>query len=207
VRADERHPTALDTEPAGGARGYKPYPSSRRLIWLYRAPLFLWRLGLGPVVGPGLLLLTTTGRRSGRPRRAVLEYRRLDGRIFLYSGYGPHADWWRNIEADPRVTIQVGRDTLAMTARRVTVPDELATTLRRYLLAYPAVAQLYLDWAGIRTFPDDVLAHPERFYLLTFEPTTAPTPPPQQVDLAWVWPVAALLGLAGLIVGRVSRRG
>lgn len=57
-----------------------------------------------PVMGY-FLTLTTTGRRSGQPRRTPLNYAILDGRVYLLSGFGTRADWYRNLVADPRVTL------------------------------------------------------------------------------------------------------
>lgn len=73
--------------------------------------------------------LTTTGRRSGHPRRIEIFLHDEDGLLFI-TGM-PRADrvrdWIRNIEADPRVTVHlkqsVGAD-LAATARVVTDAEE-----------------------------------------------------------------------------------
>ena len=60
-----------------------------------------------------MLLLTTTGRRSGHPRRTPVQYQALDGELFLVAAAGgaprPPA-WWHNVEAEPRVTVQLGAD-------------------------------------------------------------------------------------------------
>ena len=40
---------------------------------LFRAPVWLYRLGLGGLFGKRMLLLNHTGRKSGLPRQAVLE--------------------------------------------------------------------------------------------------------------------------------------
>ena len=57
-----------------------------------------------PVIGY-FLTLTTTGRRSGVPRRTPLNYAIFDGRVYLLCGFGAHADWYRNLAADPEVTL------------------------------------------------------------------------------------------------------
>ncbi|WP_404388969.1 nitroreductase family deazaflavin-dependent oxidoreductase [Humibacillus xanthopallidus] len=59
-----------------------------------------------PVIGY-FLTLTTTGRRSGVPRRTPLNYAILDGRVYLLCGFGAHADWYRNLTADPQVTLSL----------------------------------------------------------------------------------------------------
>jgi deazaflavin-dependent oxidoreductase (nitroreductase family) len=68
--------------------------------------------------------VTTTGRRSGRPHRIEIWFA-VDGpTLYLISGNGPGADWYRNLVADPDVTIELGGDTRRGRARVVTDPAE-----------------------------------------------------------------------------------
>ncbi|ADB29496.1 Hemerythrin HHE cation binding domain protein [Kribbella flavida DSM 17836] len=66
----------------------------------------------GPFDGARLLLLTTTGARSGRPHTAVLGYYPdTEDRLLVVgsAGGGPkHPDWFHNLRADPRVTVETG---------------------------------------------------------------------------------------------------
>jgi deazaflavin-dependent oxidoreductase (nitroreductase family) len=75
-----------------------------------RAPIWLYRLGLGGLLGHRFVLLTHTGRNSGRPRQVVLEVvgRREGGGYLVASGYGNRSQWFRNLLNDPRVRFQVG---------------------------------------------------------------------------------------------------
>jgi deazaflavin-dependent oxidoreductase (nitroreductase family) len=73
--------------------------------------------------------ITTTGRRSGLPRRLEIVFHNIDGRIYI-SGM-PRADraraWLRNLETDPHLTLHLKRGVradLPATARIVTDPDE-----------------------------------------------------------------------------------
>ena len=73
--------------------------------WIFRFPELIFRLRLG-FLAPWWLMLVTTGRRSGRPRRVVLDViRRDDGRLWIIAADGRRADFVRNIEADPRVEV------------------------------------------------------------------------------------------------------
>ncbi len=51
--------------------------------------------------------LTTTGRRSGLPRRTEIWYLDRGDGLYLLSGNGEDADWVRNLRADPRVTVEL----------------------------------------------------------------------------------------------------
>ena len=52
-------------------------------------------------------LLTTTGRNSGLPRTTPLQYELIDGVYTLAAMRGTHADWVRNAQANPRVTLRI----------------------------------------------------------------------------------------------------
>lgn len=77
--------------------------------WFYRVPVFLYRMGLGGLV-PRQALLTTIGRKSGRPRHAVVEVMKHDAATDTYyvsSSYGVHSDWYRNLQANPALRLRV----------------------------------------------------------------------------------------------------
>jgi deazaflavin-dependent oxidoreductase (nitroreductase family) len=65
----------------------------------------------GRAAGGTLLLLTTTGARSGQPRTTPMGYSR-DGDRYLVvasnAGAPRHPDWYRNLVAHPEVTVEVG---------------------------------------------------------------------------------------------------
>src|SRR3954452_21514674 len=57
---------------------------------------------------PGWALLETRGRRSGRPRVVPVGNGLRDGVFWIVTEHGYHADYVRNIMADPRVRVRVG---------------------------------------------------------------------------------------------------
>jgi deazaflavin-dependent oxidoreductase (nitroreductase family) len=58
--------------------------------------------------------LTTTGRRTGEPRRVEIFLHELDGRLFISGMPAPHKRaWLLNVEADPHVTLHLKRDVVA----------------------------------------------------------------------------------------------
>lgn len=91
-----------------------PTPLGLRLLRrraLARAPIRLYRLGLGFLLGDRMLLLEHVGRRSGHRRSVVLEVtdRPGPGRYVVVSGFGERAQWFRNVRAEPRVRVSMGR--------------------------------------------------------------------------------------------------
>ena len=70
--------------------------------------------------------ITTTGRRSGLPRRIETWFYNVDGRIYL-SGSPGRRDWYANLQADPRFVFhlkQTVRADLSARARLITAPAE-----------------------------------------------------------------------------------
>jgi deazaflavin-dependent oxidoreductase (nitroreductase family) len=76
----------------------------------------LWRLGLGPVIGRLFMIMTTTGRVSGLPRRTAIEFHEIDGRPCVLANW-PQSNWLRNLAANPILTVQTWRGAQVMRAR------------------------------------------------------------------------------------------
>ncbi len=81
------------------------------------------RFGLRHNLAPSAFaLLETTGRRTGRPRQTPVG-NGLDGDTFwLVASHGRQADYVRNLAADPRVRVKVGRRW--RTGRATILPDD-----------------------------------------------------------------------------------
>jgi deazaflavin-dependent oxidoreductase (nitroreductase family) len=81
----------------------------------------------GGFAGAPMLLLHTTGARSGAERINPVVYQDLgDGRLAVFASKGgapSHPDWYRNVVANPAVTAEVGTETRRFTARTA-VGDE-----------------------------------------------------------------------------------
>ena len=74
----------------------------------------------GQMAGRNVLLLTTTGAKSGQPRTTVLGFGKDGDRyVVIASGNGAatHPAWYLNLQANPMVTVEVGPEKLQMRAR------------------------------------------------------------------------------------------
>ena len=89
-----------------------------------------------------VLVLETTGRRTGARRRTTLAYQREDdGSMLLVGGAGGQTrtpDWVANLRAEPRATITVGRRRLETTVAELT-GDEHAAAWDRVRAEQPRV--------------------------------------------------------------------
>ncbi|MGC5168010.1 nitroreductase family deazaflavin-dependent oxidoreductase [Luteimicrobium sp. DT211] len=107
--------------------------------FVVRAPIVLFRWGLGFVFAGRLMMLTHRGRASGRRRYAVLEVVERPSRdaVVIASGFGERAQWYRNLEAEPRCLVSVGVRTDVPAVARLLSDDESAAALDRYAARYP----------------------------------------------------------------------
>ncbi len=75
---------------------------------------------------PTYLYLTTTGRRTGRPREIEIWFTRLDGRHYVIAEHRERARWVQNLIADPAARVRVGRARFSARARVVDARREPA---------------------------------------------------------------------------------
>lgn len=116
-------------------------------------------------LAPGVVLLQTTGRKSGKPRRTPVSNGLEPGTdtFWIVAEMGRRAGYVRNIEADPRVRIRLRhgwRTGIAHVVDSADASDRLRTLSR-------------LNAAGVRAMGTDLLA-----IRVDLDPLTAPSPPP-----------------------------
>ena len=131
-----------------------------RPSWL-RARLAKWalmpyRLGLGILLGKKVMLLTTTGRVTGRERRTPLWYLRQGDIVYSLSGWGSSSDWFQNLKMDPDARIQIGRKSWETRGMLIQGTLETEKTLKLFLEKYGrrTVGMFYhLDRLCLVAFP------------------------------------------------------
>jgi deazaflavin-dependent oxidoreductase (nitroreductase family) len=112
----------------------------------------------GPFAGSDILLLHHTGARTGVQRVNPLAFLRVGESLAIFASKagGPNnPDWYHNLLAHPRATVEVGSQTLAVTAR-VAEPTERDTIYARQKARNPAFAR-YEERAAPRRIPVVVL--------------------------------------------------
>jgi deazaflavin-dependent oxidoreductase (nitroreductase family) len=126
-----------------------------RTRWLVRAPIGLYRIGLGCLFGTRLLMLEHIGRVSGERRYVILEVvdRPTRDEYVIVSGFGTTSQWYRNVLANPAVRLSCGLRRLATATARPMTDREAADTLRGYAEQHPKA------WANLRSTIEAAVGH------------------------------------------------
>ncbi len=117
-------------------------------------PRVFYAIGLGPQIGNIVLLLTTVGRKSHKPRVTPLQYEEIEGKIYLGSALGQEADWFRNIRANPRVEVRVKSRHFSGLAETVTDTKQIADFLEVRLCRHPRMIAAMFRAEGMLTPPE-----------------------------------------------------
>lgn len=94
------------------------------------------------LVDNDMLLLTTTGRMTGRPHTVPLLYLREDERLVVIASYGgrpDHPEWYRNLVNEPTVTVQVDGRRSSMVATTMSADERSAW--------WPRIVDAWHDYA------------------------------------------------------------
>ncbi|MFF4732053.1 nitroreductase family deazaflavin-dependent oxidoreductase [Streptomyces mirabilis] len=108
-----------------------------------------WRVGSAFPRGVPVCLVTTRGRKSGLPRTLPLLFLRDGDRVVLVASQGglpKNPLWYRNLQADPQVTVQIRSSVRRMLARTAE-PAERA-------VLWPRLVAMYADFDQYQAWTD-----------------------------------------------------
>jgi deazaflavin-dependent oxidoreductase (nitroreductase family) len=131
----------------------------------------LYAVGLGRLIGKYILLLTTTGRKSGLKRVTPLQFEMIGEDYYVGSARGVKADWVQNIQVLPQVDVRVGARRFRGTAEVVTDPSRFADFLEVRLQRHPRMVGFIMEKAhGLPSHPNrtqlEELGRTEAFVIL-----------------------------------------
>lgn len=110
--------------------------------------LLLWRLGLGPwinawpAVGGRIMVLTHTGRRTGKRRQTPVNYAPIGEAVYCTAGFGRRCDWYQNLMVEPHVEVRLPHECWPGLAEDVSDSADWASCLRQVLIASGFAAYL-----------------------------------------------------------------
>jgi deazaflavin-dependent oxidoreductase (nitroreductase family) len=107
-----------------------------------------------------MIVLHHVGRRSGQPRTTGLQqiYHDSDkGTYYVAAAYGPKSDWWRNVVANPQVTIDIGGDVLVVVAAPVD-PTEASRIMAAAVEQDPGLREKAFKHAKVENSDPDGIA-------------------------------------------------
>ena len=127
-----------------------PEPPNAFVRWMFRVPVYFFRAGLGFLFGSRIIMLEHIGRTSGLTRYSCVEVvdRVAEGSaITIVSGYGEHAQWYRNLRAQPDIQIRTNRGRRAVHAELLS-PADGADVMARYARRNPKMAPQLMKLCG-----------------------------------------------------------
>jgi F420H(2)-dependent quinone reductase len=120
---------------------------SRINTWLYKVSG--GRIGDKFLQGAPVALLTTTGRKTGQPRISPLLYLRDGDRVIVVASHGGREKnpmWYLNLKANPKVSVQIKKEVLELTAR-----DATAEERAKY---WPQLVKMYSSYDDYQSWTD-----------------------------------------------------
>lgn len=150
-------------------------PPKGLLHVLLRLPILLYRINLGWLLGQRFLMLTHTGRKSGKTYQTVVEvvdHDKESGTFTIASGWGEKADWYRNILKTPDVIVQVGRNQFKARAVPLSVEEaqeRLFVYAQRHPVAFRELSNFMMG-EHLEVSREDCLKMAEHIPLITLHP-------------------------------------
>ena len=153
-----------------------------------------------------LMVLRTTGRRTGLRREVALGYVVLDGAVYCCAGFGPQTGWYRNLVADPAVEVVLPGRTMRGLASVVEDPAEWTRSYRAFTASLGVLGRAIVG--DIRGLDDDVLrADHGALPMVRIVPTAFVAGPLDPGGRFWLVPALGTVGLAlELVAARWVRR-
>ena len=129
------------------------------LKFFFKVPVWFHKMGFGGwerLVGAQWMLITTTGRKTGKRRDVmvdVMDYDKATDTYYIEAAYGTRTDWYRNMQSNPIFEAQVGRRKFK--ARAGSLSNEGAgEMLVQFYRHKPAYTRSVMAMAGMK-FKDE----------------------------------------------------
>lgn len=108
--------------------------------YVNRAMKFILRSTVHGMVSKTVLLITFTGRKSGKAYTTPVDYSQNGDQVYIFT----HADWWKNLRSGAPVTLRIrGRDFQGLAEPVAEDKQAVAAGLSAHLRKVPSDARYY----------------------------------------------------------------
>ena len=128
----------------------------RLALAVFRTPLWLYHHNRGWMLGRTFLMLVHVGRKTGEPHDMVAMVLADDpdsGELVIFSGWGPDADWLRNLHAGRAREVRIARERF-VPEHRFLDDDEAVAVVVAFRQRHPGrvrLASAILGWGDLRS--------------------------------------------------------
>lgn len=155
------------------SEAYQPPPNQPK--WLLRLQVWLLRHRLMGLMGKQFMVITTTGRKSGKQYSVPIGYVR-DGADYLAFNIMDHSNWLKNARVHPEVSLNIKGREIPVIAHEIkpTTPEEVRALLRIYQREQPKQTERFFK--ATADSPDDKLMPvAQAIWFVRFVPVTNQT--------------------------------
>ena len=130
--------------------------------FFFKVPVWIHKMGFGgweKLIGAEWMLVTTRGRKSGKPRGTmldVMDYDAASDTYYIEAAYGDRADWYKNMQANPVFEARVGRRKFKATAAPLT-NDGAGELMVKFFRKKPAYTRSVMAMIGMKFEGEDEL--------------------------------------------------
>jgi deazaflavin-dependent oxidoreductase (nitroreductase family) len=123
--------------------------------WMLNAQVFLLRRGwMGPM-NRQLMVLTTTGRKSGKTYSIPVGFAPDGSDVWAFTLSGGRSNWYRNIQVNPRVTLEIQGKTIQADGELMNTPEQRRQAIEVYKRERPEMFERFFKVS--HTLPTDEL--------------------------------------------------
>jgi deazaflavin-dependent oxidoreductase (nitroreductase family) len=149
------------------------YPPKAFLRFLFRIPVYFYRIGLGWLFGERFVLINHVGRKTGKEHQVVvevLEREKGTNNVIVVAGYGEQTQWYKNLRNQSKTTIQLRNRKYGVSVEFIT-PEDGEDIIARYVGRYGKLTQqlfsmMGYEWDGSEKGARDIARRGLRFVRL-----------------------------------------
>ncbi len=134
----------------------------------FKVQIFLLRRNWMGSAGNFIMVITTTGRKSGKAISTPIGYQ-WDGETVIGFNVGGISNWYKNVAQNPLVTLEIKKQSYRMRAAYVTDADEIARILELYKQKQPTMLPRFFGITADAT-GEELLKAAERIKFVRFQP-------------------------------------